>query len=90
MTRERYDSDEDAQIVFTHLVQVIGEAAARVSTATRAAHPEIPWQQIIGMRNRLVHDYLFVDLEILWTVVNERVPELMVLLEPRVLPHIDE
>ncbi len=86
LARDRYDSDEDVQIVFTHLVQVVGEAAARVSPATRAAHPEIPWQQIVGMRNRLVHDYLFVDLEILWTVVTERIPELIDLLESHIPP----
>ena len=62
-SRAQYDSTEDLQIIFTHLVQIIGEAAARVSVETRDAHPEIPWQKIIGMRHRLVHDYLHV----VWT-----------------------
>jgi uncharacterized protein with HEPN domain len=51
---------------------------------TRDAHPEIPWQKIVGMRHRLVHDYLHVDLDILWTVIIERVPELIRLLIPLV------
>lgn len=80
MTREQYETDEDRQIVFTHLVQIIGEAAARVSPTTRQAHLEIPWQKIIGMRHRLVHDYLHVDLDILWSVITERIPELIPLL----------
>lgn len=86
LTRGTYDANEDLQIVFTHLVQVLGEAAGRVSSVTRTAHSEIPWQQIVGMRNRLVHDYLSVDLDILWTVVTERIPELIVILEAVVTP----
>lgn len=86
LKRAQYDANEDMQIVFTHLVQVIGEAATRVSPATRDSHPVVPWQKIIGMRHRLVHDYLTVDLDILWTVITERVPELIALLEPLVPP----
>lgn len=89
LTRQRYDADEDLQIVFTHLVQVIGEAASRVSADMRQAHPEVPWQKIIGMRYRLVHDYLHVDLDILWTVVTERIPELITLLEPLAPPPVE-
>lgn len=81
LAREEYDRNEDLQIVFTHLVQVIGEAAARVSEQTRTASPQIPWRQITGMRNRLVHDYLNVDLDILWIVVTDRIPELIATLE---------
>lgn len=82
VSRVQYDASEDLQIIFTHLVQIIGEAAARISSATRDAHPEIPWKKIIGMRHRLVHDYLHVDLDILWTVITERIPELIELMEP--------
>ena len=74
--RERFDADEDLQIVLTHLVQVIGEAAARLGLDLTAAHPEIPWRQITGMRNRVVHDYFAVDLDILWAAASIDIPQL--------------
>ena len=55
-SRADFDNDEDLRIVLTHRVQVIGEAASRVSRATQDAHPEIPWRAITGMRHRIVHD----------------------------------
>ena len=74
--RERFDADEDMQIALTHLLQVIGEAAARVSSNTTARYPTVPWRQIVGMRNRVVHDYFEVDLEIRWVAVTIDVPRL--------------
>ena len=52
-----YDGDENLRLALAHLVQVIGEAARRVSPEGRAAHPEIPWFEITGMRSKIVHDY---------------------------------
>lgn len=74
--RARFDTDEDLQIVLTHLVQIIGEAAGRLSADLVAAHPEVPWRHIVGMRNRVVHDYFEIDLEILWAAVTHDVPVL--------------
>ena len=73
---ERFDSDEDVQIVLTHLVQVIGEAASRIGPETTAAHPHVPWRVLAGMRNRVVHEYFEVDLDILWAAAAGEVPEL--------------
>lgn len=56
---------------------VIGEAASRVSLDTRVAHPEIAWSQMTGMRNRIVHRYFRIDLDIVWSVVREDLPELI-------------
>ena len=56
---------------------VIGEASARISPDTKDAHPEIPWAQMIGMRNRIVHRYFAVDLDIVWSVVREDLPVLI-------------
>ncbi len=81
-SRAQFDDDEDLQIVVTHLVQVIGEAASRVSQRTRVAHPEIPWPEIVGLRHRLVHDYLHVDYDIVWDVARNKLPKLIQLLEP--------
>lgn len=76
LSKDTYDADEDRQFVFTHLVQIVGEAASRVTTETRAKHPDIPWKQIIGTRHRIVHDYVHVDTDILWEIITIHIPEL--------------
>jgi uncharacterized protein with HEPN domain len=58
-------------------VELVGEAASKVTPETRQAHPDIPWRNIIGMRNRIVHDYLNVDYDIVWTVVTDNLPPLI-------------
>lgn len=80
-TRSEYDQDDILRLGLTHLVQVIGEAARKVSDEFRAQHPEIPWRKIVGMRHRIVHDYMRVDEDILWQVVTSDLPELLPLLE---------
>src|SRR5687767_10858191 len=63
----------------------IGEAANRVSKAERKRHAEIPWEQIIGLRNRLVHGYDSINFDILWQVLTVDLPVLIVILE-RIVP----
>ena len=77
--RTRDDLDADLLLVFglVRAVEIVGEAASRVSPQTREAFPQIPWTRIIGMRNRLVHAYFDVDAEILWNTVAEALPELV-------------
>jgi uncharacterized protein with HEPN domain len=82
---ERFLADENLHLACVHRVQVIGEAASRVSAETRARHPQVPWRQVIGMRHRVVHDYLEVDLEIVWQVISADLPELIAALERAVL-----
>lgn len=81
--RERSDlaSDDMFQLAFTRLVEIIGEAASRVSTPTREKHPEIPWADIVGMRNRLIHGYDVVDINLLWDTVEIDLPPLIAALE---------
>ena len=59
-----------------HAIEVIGEAATRVSEQTREALPDVPWTQIMGMRNRLIHAYFEVNSDILWQTATEDVPTL--------------
>lgn len=66
--------------------EVMGEAAGKVSKALCAAHPEIPWKQMTGLRHRLVHDYGDVRLDIVWRVAQNMVPEVIALLQPLVPP----
>jgi uncharacterized protein with HEPN domain len=73
------------QLALTHLVQIVGEAAREVSPQGRALLPQIPWHQVVGMRHRIVHDYTNVDLNILWDVVGQNLPPLIVALKS-VLP----
>lgn len=74
--RHAFDADEDVQIVLVHLIQVIGEAASGLSDELISAHPEVPWRQIVAIRNRVVHGYFEVDLDILWDVATIDVPHL--------------
>jgi uncharacterized protein with HEPN domain len=57
-------------------IMIIGEAAAKLSDKTKSAHPEIPWQQIIGMRNRLIHEYRKVLYSVLHEVIQKDIPVL--------------
>ncbi len=58
----------------------MGEAASKVTTDTRSINPEIPWKEIIAMRNRLVHAYFDIDREILWRTAHDELPPLIVTL----------
>jgi uncharacterized protein with HEPN domain len=78
--REDLVSDYTFQLALTRLVEIIGEAASRVSVPTREKHPEVPWSDIVGMRNRLIHGYDVVDLNLLWdTVSSDLLPLIEVL-----------
>jgi uncharacterized protein with HEPN domain len=68
--RETFERDELIQNWTTHQLQIIGEAAARITPDLRENHPEVPWRQIIGMRNVLTHGYFDIDLDIVWSVVE--------------------
>jgi len=76
-SRGDLDSERMLALALTHLVEIIGEAANRVSPEVQAQYPQIPWQQLIGMRNRLIHGYDQVDLDILWQVVASDLPALL-------------
>ncbi len=80
-SREEVKSDRVMQLALTRLVEIVGEAANRVSETTQQRHPEIPWPQMIGMRNRLVHGYDIVDLNRLWDTIANELPPLIGQLE---------
>ncbi|MCY7278856.1 MAG: DUF86 domain-containing protein [Phormidesmis sp. CAN_BIN44] len=65
------------RLSLTHLLQVIGEAARRVSPDFRAAYPQIDWKAIVGMRSKVVHDYLNVDEDVVWDTVMNELPSLV-------------
>jgi uncharacterized protein with HEPN domain len=83
-SRAEFDADENLRLALTYLIQTIGESARRVSHEFRDAHPGVPWEKIVGMRNRVVHDYLYVDQDVVWVTATTRIPELVALLAPLV------
>jgi|SRR6185295_1324988 len=85
-SRQEFDKDEDLRLAVAHLIQMIGEAARRVSPETRERYPLIPWTDIVGMRHKLVHDYMDIDFDVVWSVVTDDLPPLVALLKPLVPP----
>ena len=81
--RSRADLDADRQLnlALVRLVEVVGEAAARVPEDFRDRHPELPWREAAGMRNRLIHGYDAVDFDILWSLITQDLPPLIAQLE---------
>ena len=67
------------------MLEIIGEAASRITTDTHRAHPQNPWRQIIGLRNRVVHGYFDIDLDLIWQIVHHDIPLLLDQLQ-QVLP----
>ncbi len=74
--RADLDSDRLLELGLVRLVEIIGEAAARVTTEFQQSHPQIPWPQVVAMRNRLVHGYNTVDLDVLWDTIQDDLPPL--------------
>ena len=79
----RPDLDTDRKLVLPLIkeLEIIGEAAGKVSAEIRAQHVSIPWQDISGMRNRLIHVYFDIDLDVVWTTVTKDLPLLKTELE---------
>ena len=85
-SREDLSSDLMLQFALVRALEIVGEAAARLTEETRSSHPEIPWANIVGMRNRLVHGYFDVDLKVLWRTVTDYLPPLLVALDAMIPP----
>ena len=65
-------------------LEIIGEAAGRMSPEFRTGHPDIPWGSMTGMRNRMIHGYDDIDMGVVWNTSQESVPNLLALIEPLV------
>ena len=79
--RADLDTDRALGLATLRCLEIIGEAASHIPDAVRQQHPQIPWLQIIGTRNRLVHGYDLVDYDIIWSTVTEDLPPLIAELE---------
>jgi len=76
-SRNDLDNDRQLQLALMRCLEIIGEAASRMSEETRSNNPGIPWSRMVGARNRLIHVYFDVDLDIVWKTVSEELPALI-------------
>lgn len=74
--RDSFLKDTKTQDAVVRNLAIVGEAAKRLSQELKDRHPEVPWKQIAGMRDRVIHNYIEVNLEIVWDTVERGVPEL--------------
>jgi uncharacterized protein with HEPN domain len=77
--KHRSDLDSDRMLLFAlvRAIEIVGEAASRISAPTREAASDIPWALIVSMRNRLIHAYFDVDREVVWKTASEELPQLL-------------
>jgi uncharacterized protein with HEPN domain len=81
ITWEIFQTDLMRQAAVTRQIEIIGEAARRISEATQTELPDIPWRDVIGMRNRIIHEYDRLNLEIIWNAAQNSIPQLIAVLE---------
>jgi len=79
--RQAFEDNELTQTWIVHHLQIIGEAAARLDRSFHDAYPDIPWAAIVAMRNILVHDYFGLDVEQVWSAVEQDLPRLKIALQ---------
>jgi len=77
--RESFEADLVTQDAVVRQLEIIGEATKRVSKEFRAKHPDIPWSDMAGMRDVLIHDYIDVDFGVVWKTASEDIPNLKIL-----------
>ena len=77
LDQEEFIADELTYDATLRNVELIGEAASHIPSEVREAHPDIPWRAIVGARNRLAHSYLNINNNIIWTIIQDAIPNLL-------------
>jgi uncharacterized protein with HEPN domain len=85
LTEEDFKTNEMIQDAVIRNIEIIGEATKKISKVLKSRYPEIPWKEMSGMRDKLIHDYFGVDAEVVWKTVREDIPYLKSLMEIIVL-----
>ena len=80
-SRTDLDTDRMLNLALLRLMEVVGEAAARVPEKFRARHSQVPWRDVADLRNRLIHGYDAIDFDMLWTIIHDDLPPLITALE---------
>lgn len=81
MNRSDFDNNEMVQDAVIRNIEIIGEASKRVSSDFKATYFEVPWKEMAGMRDKLIHDYMGVDVAVVWKTIEVDIPELYSLLK---------
>ena len=82
LTEEQFVEDANVHEATMYRLMLLGEAANKVSQEWQAAHSDVPWHRMIGLRNRLIHDYRETRLDLVWRIVREDLPTVIAALEP--------
>lgn len=86
MSRTEIESDDKTQAAVLYRILIIGEATKRISQPFREEHPTIPWKEMAGMRNVVSHAYDRVNLNIVWDVIENKIPQLLAEIQPLIPP----
>ncbi len=87
--RNKFEESEILQNAVMRPLEIIGEASTKISKDFRKAHSEIPWREMVGLRNRLIHEYFRIDYGAVWDTIHKDLPKLIEMIEPLV-PKEDE
>ena len=82
MSREDLELDIQKQSAILYQIQIVGEATKRLSREFREQHPELPWDDMAGMRDIIVHQYDRIDLDLIWRTIQENIPEMLEAIAP--------
>lgn len=82
LTKKQFIKDVKTQDAVVRQLEIIGEASRRLELNFKKSHPEIPWKKIVGMRNKISHEYWGVDLNIIWHVATKQLQPIKKLLQP--------
>jgi uncharacterized protein with HEPN domain len=74
MTYEQFAADEKTAFAVVRALEIVGEAARKIPESTQARYPRVPWREMMGMRNILIHDYFGVNLHVVWNTVQNDLP----------------
>jgi uncharacterized protein with HEPN domain len=77
MDFKTFSNDEKTLYAVIRAIEIVGEAAAKVPDEVRSNYPRVPWREVKGMRNKLVHNYFGINMEVVWQTVQEDLPELV-------------